>query len=196
MKALTKTAALVLLPLAFALLSCSVLRPPKAPEGVHEDAAALHAKEVERKLQALLKQKQYRQVMAVVREERAAGAPAGAYVEYQVASLNGLLQSGLGKFDARDYGQAGLIFREVLENSPPEGPLQKGVRHSAEEMKSLIEVCSKKLMEQGLVRYREGNLNGAVALWRKILEFNPGYAEAERAISTTTIQIRNLRAIH
>jgi hypothetical protein len=49
-------------------------------------------------------------------------------------------------------------------------------------------------MEEGLERYREGNLGEAVLIWKKILKFNPDFAEAKRAIETASIQIDSLNS--
>jgi hypothetical protein len=45
------------------------------------------------------------------------------------------------------------------------------------------------------VHYRQGKLDEAISLWRKVLLFDPDNKETKDAISTATVQLQNLKQI-
>jgi hypothetical protein len=55
-----------------------------------------------------------------------------------------------------------------------------------------IENCRKILFENGLERYRSGNLPQAISIWRSILRFDPENPEVKKAVDTAILQSRNL----
>jgi tetratricopeptide (TPR) repeat protein len=51
------------------------------------------------------------------------------------------------------------------------------------------------LMEKGLLDYRKGNIEAAIADWKTILAYDPGNEEAAKSIRTATTQLENLKKI-
>jgi tetratricopeptide (TPR) repeat protein len=51
------------------------------------------------------------------------------------------------------------------------------------------------LMEKGLLDYRKGNIEAAIADWKTILAYDPGNEEATKSIRTATTQLENLKKI-
>lgn len=63
------------------------------------------------------------------------------------------------------------------------------------DLKAGIDRLSENLMEKGLMEYRKGNLEAAIALWRGILSYDPSHAEAARSVQTASTQLDNLKKI-
>jgi tetratricopeptide (TPR) repeat protein len=51
------------------------------------------------------------------------------------------------------------------------------------------------LMEKGLLDYRKGNIEAAIADWKTILAYDPGNEEAAKSIRTAATQLENLKKI-
>jgi hypothetical protein len=58
-----------------------------------------------------------------------------------------------------------------------------------------IETCRKILFEDGLEKYRSGNLSQAISIWRNILTFDPENLEVKKATDKAIRQARNLEKI-
>jgi tetratricopeptide (TPR) repeat protein len=63
------------------------------------------------------------------------------------------------------------------------------------ELRAGIDRVSAALMEKGLVEYRKGNLESAIAIWKSILGYDPSHAEAARSVKTASTQLENLKKI-
>ena len=76
-------------------------------------------------------------------------------------------------------------------------PAEKGkpLSLTKAEIRAAIDRVSASLMEKGLVEYRKGNLESAIAVWKSILAYDPSHAEAARSVRTATTQLENLRKI-
>ncbi|MBI5342938.1 MAG: hypothetical protein HZB63_06450 [Deltaproteobacteria bacterium] len=76
-------------------------------------------------------------------------------------------------------------------------PAEKGkpLPFTKTEIRAAIDRTSSNLMEKGLVEYRKGNIEGAIASWRSILAYDPSHAEAARSVQTASTQLENLKKI-
>jgi tetratricopeptide (TPR) repeat protein len=63
------------------------------------------------------------------------------------------------------------------------------------ELRAGIDRVSAALMEKGLIEYRKGNLESAIALWKSILAYDPSHEEAARSVKTASTQLENLKKI-
>jgi len=63
------------------------------------------------------------------------------------------------------------------------------------DLQDSLDRMTKTLMDKGLVEYREGRFESAIAWWRKILVYDPGNEEAAKSVRTATTQLENLRKI-
>ena len=108
-------------------------------------------------------------------EIRAVGDKALAAKDYALAGkVNGLLLKNLGSFEAVAGKAAG-------------GGLSK------EELTEALRACSSGLTNGGLVEYRKGNLESAIALWDVLLDFDPANAEIKKAVETAKAQLGKLK---
>lgn len=76
-------------------------------------------------------------------------------------------------------------------------PAEKGkpLSLTKAEIRASIDRVSSILMEKGLVEYRKGNLETAIAVWKSILAYDPSHEEAARSVRTATTQLENLKKI-
>jgi len=90
-----------------------------------------------------------------------------------------------------EIGKSGICFHQLLNLYPRSLPMT-GV--SPEQIKQRLCTCSDQLMAKGLAEYRAGQMQQAIDSWTELLLFNPERTEAKKAINTSSIQLRNLKA--
>jgi tetratricopeptide (TPR) repeat protein len=90
------------------------------------------------------------------------------------------------------FALAGLIYKILLKNYPSPIHLRRLLTYNSELLDVKIENCRKILFENGLERYRSGNLPQAISIWRSILRFDPENPEVKKAVDTAILQSRNL----
>jgi tetratricopeptide (TPR) repeat protein len=98
-------------------------------------------------------------------------------------------------YDARDYPKAGELYATLLNSGFTERPLQGELSFDDDYLTMRIGASSKMLIELGIMKYRTGDLQQAITIWKKILVFNPSDREAKAAIDRATAQLQNLKQI-
>ncbi len=97
---------------------------------------------------------------------------------------------------AKEYGQAGRIYALLARSVGPlegsEGAAASGVP-SRESLSGSIRLCATELTNAGLVEYRKGNLENAIASWDDLLTFDPENAEIKKAVETAKAQLGKLK---
>lgn len=111
------------------------------------------------------------------------------------AALAGLKNSGDEAFRHGMPDEAGRRWSSALRFASH--PAEKGrpLPFAKADIRASIDRASSNLMAKGLVEYRRGNLETAIATWKSILSFDPSHAEAARSIQTATTQLENLKKI-
>lgn len=110
--------------------------------------------------------------------------------------VNSLVEQGIQYYSNEDYANAGITLRRALNNYPGGSGKTSGLRHSAKEIRSLVKICAEKLREKGLREYRSGNLDNAIAYWRKILLFSKEDTPTiKKMIETAALQLQNLEKL-
>lgn len=99
-------------------------------------------------------------------------------------------------YEAQDYARAGDLYHTLLRSGFSKRPLQRELSFDADHIAMRIGACSKMLMELGIMKYRSGDLEQAIAVWKKILVFNPSDREAKTAIERATVQLQNLKRMN
>ena len=96
-------------------------------------------------------------------------------------------------FSREDFALSGRASYVLLKNYPyfqelvPELPFDKTFLHAR------LEDCGSNLSQRALTQYRKGNLAEAISTWKSILLFDPNNAGIMKAITTATIQLKNLQ---
>ncbi|MBI5575555.1 MAG: hypothetical protein HY896_04250 [Deltaproteobacteria bacterium] len=110
-------------------------------------------------------------------------------------ALSALKTRGDDAFRHGKLEEAGRHWAGVLRFASH--PAEKG-RHlpfTKSEIRASIDRVSSSLMEKGLIEYRKGNLDAAIALWKSILAYDPSHVEAAGSVRTATTQLENLKKI-
>jgi tetratricopeptide (TPR) repeat protein len=98
-------------------------------------------------------------------------------------------------YENHDYAKAGELYT-MLEKSGFEKKHRRSKLSFDNQYLALrIEACSKMLIELGIMKYREGDLQQAIAIWKNVLVFKPSEQEAKTAIDRATAQLQNLKQI-
>ncbi len=187
---------LILLLLSLNLSSCSNVR--QVIERVREKAVSFQTSgnaDIREKLADLIQNKDYSTAIDLIMVEVEKGKQETTYGEQYVASINGLIESGMEYYADGDYGRSGIAFTKAIDNDPSSRSLTTSIRSSSRQIKSYIKKLTDKLMGDGLKEYRSGNLGNAISTWREIIEYHPDHSEANKMIDITTIQMKNLKTI-
>lgn len=188
----------ILLVLFFSLSACTAARQP-SPRSVHTkkapEKAASRQDASKEGVELLVKRGDFGAAVEMIRREVKAGGSELSFGDPYVASTNGLAEEGMKHFSGQDFGAAGAAFRKALDNYPQEASLQGRVKYPARKLEDSLNECSRKLMDEGLVLYRNGDLTGAIATWKKILAFDPANQEASKAVETATVQLKRLKSL-
>ena len=146
------------------------------------------------------------------RQELGAGNYAKAFAIYQAVlkdypgdkTVKTSYVKGLGEIKAvgdkalaaKDYALAGKVSGLLLKNLELfEAVAGKaaGGGLSKEALAEALRACSSGLTNGGLVEYRKGNLESAIALWDDLLDFDPANAEIKKAVETAKAQLGKLK---
>jgi tetratricopeptide (TPR) repeat protein len=95
-------------------------------------------------------------------------------------------------FERKDFALAGRGYEILWRNYSHLTDMNPSLSWGIEFLNSRMQSCKTFLYEKALDQYRSGNLSGATAIWKSILEFDPENAEIQKAVDTATIQLRNL----
>lgn len=98
-------------------------------------------------------------------------------------------------FENQDFAKAGELYSTLSHSGIGQKPLQGELSFDADYLDKRIRACAKMLIELGIVKYRAGDLEKAIAIWKKVLVFDPADQEARTAIETAKIQLQNLKQI-
>lgn len=111
------------------------------------------------------------------------------------AALAGLKNSGDEAYRQGRLEEAGRRWSATLRYTSH--PAEKGrpLPFGKTEIRAAIDRASSGLMEKGLVEYRKGNLEAAIATWKSILVFDPSHVDAARSLQTASTQLENLKKI-
>ncbi len=109
------------------------------------------------------------------------------------AALEGLKRSGDDSARQDQPDEAGKKWTAALRYLGHPALKGRTLTFSRADLKANVDRLSASLMEKGLKEYRTGNLEAAIDIWRSILAYDPGNAEAAKSIRTTTTQLENLK---
>lgn len=153
-----------------------------------------HTLALRKKVNGLLEKRQYRRALEAVTGRQPNQPVEGMEKEY-LCAVNGLLLTAEQAMEQLDYLLAGQNFTAALTAYPDDLSLRGQLKTSERRIKVHLNTCSNRLMEQGLVEYRKGDLDKAIRTWKTIIAFNGGYAEARKAIETATVQKKSLERL-
>lgn len=200
---------ILLLMLSMILSSCTLskdlIRASKADPKGNNDALEV-SKEQDRspnlisncskeQINSLVKKGNYQKALKTIQTGLKNGKTELYYGAVYVNAINGVLKEGNDFYSSGDYASAGPAFRAALDNYPSVESLRAGINYPPGEIEKHLKGCSQKLMEEGLLSYRQGQLDSAISTWRMIEKFDPENEEAKKALHTATTQREQLKNI-
>ena len=110
-----------------------------------------------------------------------------------IQALETIKINGDRAFEKGDFALAGLVYVLLLKHVPSVPPFNGSSLLSKEGLAAKLRACEKNLFESGLERYRSGNLDQAVLIWKGTLAFDPGNEEVKRVVDRASLQLKNLQ---
>ena len=98
-------------------------------------------------------------------------------------------------FKNNRVAEAGSIYNILLRDSFQTTDFADSVSFDSDFLKKRIKTCARSLTQEGLLKYREGKLDDAISIWKKVLAFDRDNLEVKNAISTAQNQLKNLNTI-
>lgn len=111
-------------------------------------------------------------------------------------ALSGLKKTGDEAFRQGRLEDAGRRWSAAVRYYSHPAEKGKPPPFTKAELQASVDKVSGSLMEKGLVEYRKGNIEAAIAFWRSILAYDPSHAEALRSVQTAATQLDNLKKIN
>ncbi len=97
-------------------------------------------------------------------------------------------------FQSSQFATAGHIYASLYRSAVVKD-IGKAAGLDSDYLLNRIDRCSEVLNERGIAKYREGKLDEAVAIWKRIIGFDPDNTEVRKAINTASVQMKNLQRI-
>jgi tetratricopeptide (TPR) repeat protein len=158
--------------------------PPPAVVQKHQpQVSPLH-----KKVDSLLEKKNYRQAIELMKGRNHEGLEK----EY-ILAVNRLLEAGDDELSRGNYVAAARSFKTVLDAYPSDPFPRERLSHDPKQIRSSLETCANRLMEQGIEEYRHGRLDSAIRKWKSVLMIIPGHQQAKKSLDTATIQLQELK---
>ncbi|GBD99666.1 hypothetical protein BMS3Abin07_01705 [bacterium BMS3Abin07] len=189
----------LLLIAVFILSSCSYLN--RIAESVDKKLSAIgkdtrkEDEALRRKVERLLGKMDYEGALVLIKRATRDGKPEIFFGDSYVKAIEGISKKGIKYYNSEKYMSAGKTLRRAVSFMPADKKILAEIKYSSEDLELFIEDSSAHLMDRGFKEYRKGNLGYAVSVWKGILEFNPDYKDAIKAIDTATVQMKNLKKI-
>jgi hypothetical protein len=181
-----------------ALGACTPLDSPAVPATRTEAPTMPKPEELSKarpQIAGHLRSGRYQAALDVIDQERRRSGSHESLVEEQLQVLSKLSGAAAEFFEAGEYERSGRALRLLLNHFPREQSIAARLGVKRQDLQNRLELCAERLMAQGLVEYRAGNLPVAIATWKKVLAFHDSHAGAKKGIRTAEIQLQNLRAL-
>jgi tetratricopeptide (TPR) repeat protein len=121
--------------------------------------------------------------------------PIGKLGNQYAMAINNLLKQAHEQYDLENFVTAGELYDEAHDRYPDSKSVSANIILSREEINLLTTRCADRLLETGLLAYRNGDLQEAINVWSQIRQFHPSYKASKQAIQTTRKQLENLEKI-
>ncbi|WP_020677646.1 membrane lipoprotein lipid attachment site-containing protein [Geopsychrobacter electrodiphilus] len=187
---------LLYLVLTFVLSGCA---GSTIPEGSKTSGQPVpqhqHTRSPQTQIDLSLRQGDYSRALRLLGALQEQGGWNQQFEDTWAQAFAGLLAQAEQRLAQKDYPVAGRLYSDAIDN------LQKNSARLARRERDLLQLnkqldyCADQLLERGLLVYRSGKLQQALAIWEQINKFHPQHTASQRAINTTRRQLHNLEAL-
>jgi tetratricopeptide (TPR) repeat protein len=173
---------------AILLLASSCAHPPQPPDtGDARNSGSV------KQAKSYLSSGNYKKALDVYAAALDRHPDSEALLDAYTKALESIKEDADKAYENQDYAKAGEIYRTLLKCGFGKRPQLGELTFDDDYLTMRIGACSKMLIEHGIMKYRTGDLEQAIAIWKKILVFNPSDREAKTAIDRATVQLQNLK---
>jgi tetratricopeptide (TPR) repeat protein len=179
--------------------ACSLTRRPVPPQDqkVVDNTAKQEQKviaDTARQAQANIALGEYRKALELY---------SNAYDRYHYSGMRGnyaktaeqIRSTADTAFQKKDFAEAGSIYNILFESGITTRDFAQSLSFDDDYLNGQINFCSKTLMENGLMKYREEKLDEAIGIWKKALAFDPENTAIKNALETATQQLQKLKTL-
>ena len=110
-----------------------------------------------------------------------------------VKSIENIASAADKALDKEDFASAGRNYDVLLKNYAHFKGFDKELSFNSIYLNEKLSYCKKAIFKQGFQEYRKGNLSEAIALWQDLLVIDPQNTDIKKALSTATLQQKNLQ---
>lgn len=147
--------------------------------------------------------KQGQALLALGEYKKALDLYSGAYDKYHYQGMRGgyirigeqIRNTADAAYQRGDFAEAGGVYTILFESGITTRDFARSLSFDDDYLMKQIGASSKALTELGLMRYREAKLEEAIAVWKKVLLFDPDNKGVKSAIDTATMQLQKLKSI-
>jgi len=93
---------------------------------------------------------------------------------------------------AEDAGKRWMGTLRYIQHPAAKG---KAYPFTRSEVQGQVRRLTAGLMEKGLLDYRKGNIEAAIASWKTILAYDPSNEEAAKSLASATTQLEKLKTL-
>ena len=155
----------------------------------------LQATECRQQINMALSQDNIEQAQKSLFESRRNDVPELLMGDLYTEVTNRLLQKAEQARETDSPEKAGRLFRLAHETYPIDTHLQSTIHMNLDEIDAGIDQCADRLMHNGLISYRAGELDNAIKIWQGIGRFHPNHPPSLVAVNTARQQLKRLEVI-
>lgn len=181
--------------------SCSWIRPLTGPTGQEHHVITETAGQEHNVIADTTKQAQAH--IALGEYKKALELYSNAYDRYHYPGMRSsyartaeqIRTAADAAYQRKDCAEAGSIYHTLFESGITTRDFAQALSFNDDYLNGRISACSKALMENGLMKYREEKLDEAIVIWKKALDFDPENTGIKNSIETATQQLQKLKSL-
>ena len=113
-------------------------------------------------------------------------------IKEYIKSLEDLRKSADRASEKGDFASAGRLYHVLFKNYQDFRTFSKSLSFDRDYLHARLSYCKEVLSRKGFEEYRKGNLNEAIGCWHDYLAIDPYNEDIRKAVSTVTVQQKNL----
>ncbi len=133
--------------------------------------------------------------LSAILEEVASGTPENQLATEYRKALEEITRRAEALLTSASHQEAGVYLRAAIDGYPRQADVARQAPLTKEQLRAKRNACADRMMENGLLAYRSGDLDKAIGIWKKIHLFHPKHEPSQQAIRTANLQLANLKTL-